>query len=159
MCTCVHISVTKSCIVGYLDNGLWGLWDRSIAISYHWSSQNRCVMLQLWNVINEQFKITKCCYIIPVKASVWRICLFLSCWYQDMHMCSASMAVCEGNPLVSNAELWLTGSYNQYHSCWCPADAGHRASAASIILDIPEHSGPSTRKGETSMYTLMYSSS
>ena len=30
MCTCVHISVTKWCIVGYLSDALWDLWDGSI---------------------------------------------------------------------------------------------------------------------------------
>ena len=27
ICTCVHISVTKWCIVGYLANILWDVWD------------------------------------------------------------------------------------------------------------------------------------
>ena len=31
MCTCVHISVTKWCIVGNFSNELWDLWDASIA--------------------------------------------------------------------------------------------------------------------------------
>ena len=31
MCTCVHISVTKLCVVVYLSNVLWDLRDRSIA--------------------------------------------------------------------------------------------------------------------------------
>ena len=31
MCTCVHISVTKWCIVGYLTDALWDLWDGSIS--------------------------------------------------------------------------------------------------------------------------------
>ena len=30
MCTGVHISVTKWCIVGYLSDALWDLWDGSI---------------------------------------------------------------------------------------------------------------------------------
>ena len=30
MCKCVHISVTKCCIVGYLPDALWDLWDGSI---------------------------------------------------------------------------------------------------------------------------------
>ena len=30
MCTCVHIAVTKFCIVGYLSDALWDLWDGSI---------------------------------------------------------------------------------------------------------------------------------
>ena len=30
MCTCVHISVTKWCILGYLSDALWNLWDGSI---------------------------------------------------------------------------------------------------------------------------------
>ena len=33
MCTCVHISVTKWCIVEYLINSLWDLWDGPIAVS------------------------------------------------------------------------------------------------------------------------------
>ena len=33
MCTCVHIYVTKWCIVGYLSDALWGLWDGSIGLS------------------------------------------------------------------------------------------------------------------------------
>ena len=32
MCTRVHISVTKWCIVGYLPDALWDLWDWSIEI-------------------------------------------------------------------------------------------------------------------------------
>ena len=30
MCTCVHISVAKWCIVGYLSHALWDMWDGSI---------------------------------------------------------------------------------------------------------------------------------
>ena len=30
MCTCVHISVIKCCIVGYLSDAFWDLWDVSI---------------------------------------------------------------------------------------------------------------------------------
>ena len=38
MCTCVHISVTKWCIVGYLSNVLLYLWDGSISFPavLHW---------------------------------------------------------------------------------------------------------------------------
>ena len=32
MCTCVHISVTKWCILGYLSRALWNLWDGYIDI-------------------------------------------------------------------------------------------------------------------------------
>ena len=35
MCTCVHISVTKWCIVGYLYNVLWELWDGCIGQKKH----------------------------------------------------------------------------------------------------------------------------
>ena len=31
MCTCVHISVTKWCIVGYETGALWDFWDGSLA--------------------------------------------------------------------------------------------------------------------------------
>ena len=34
MCTHVHISVTKYCIVGYDTGALWDLWDRSIRQRY-----------------------------------------------------------------------------------------------------------------------------
>ena len=43
MCTCVHISVTKWCIAGYLSNALWDLWDGSLGMlglpfpSWHWA--------------------------------------------------------------------------------------------------------------------------
>ena len=47
MCTCVHISVTKWCIVGYLSNALWDLWYRPIAFrftdactGYHYHDQS-----------------------------------------------------------------------------------------------------------------------
>ena len=46
MCTCVHISVTKRCIVGYVTGALWDLCDRSnprergisatYCFLYHW---------------------------------------------------------------------------------------------------------------------------
>ena len=34
MCTCVHISVTKCCIGGYMSNALWDIWDGSFGF-YH----------------------------------------------------------------------------------------------------------------------------
>ena len=36
MCTCVHISVTKWCIVGYGTGALWDLWDGSISTACCW---------------------------------------------------------------------------------------------------------------------------
>ena len=36
MCTCVHISVTKWCIVGYMPDALWDLWDGSIPMEHSW---------------------------------------------------------------------------------------------------------------------------
>ena len=36
MCTCVHFSVAKWCIVGHLSNALWDLWDGSIALCVRW---------------------------------------------------------------------------------------------------------------------------
>ena len=33
MCTCVHISVTKLCIVVYLSNALWDLWNWFINVT------------------------------------------------------------------------------------------------------------------------------
>ena len=47
MCTQVHIFVTKRCIVGYLSNALWDLWDSSTfrhmgkgTISHEWTLEN-----------------------------------------------------------------------------------------------------------------------
>ena len=34
---CVHISLTKWCIVAYLSNALWDLWDWSIPLN-NWSN-------------------------------------------------------------------------------------------------------------------------
>ena len=36
MCTCVHFSVAKWCIVGHLSNALCDLWDGSIALCVRW---------------------------------------------------------------------------------------------------------------------------
>ena len=33
MCTCVHISVTKWCIVGYLFDTMWDLWDHHTCLA------------------------------------------------------------------------------------------------------------------------------
>ena len=55
MCTCVHISVTKWCIVGYLSNALWDLWDGSSlllpdakveVLIYHTNYQWLCARVQ-----------------------------------------------------------------------------------------------------------------
>ena len=43
MCTYVHISVTKWCIVVYFSDALWDLWDWSIALSL-----NRGGWVNLW---------------------------------------------------------------------------------------------------------------
>ena len=40
MCTHVHISVTKWCIVGYLSDALWELWGGSIWIVVQWKIDN-----------------------------------------------------------------------------------------------------------------------
>ena len=41
-CTCVHVSVTKWCIVGYLSNALWDLWEWSI-VGWNWLQYVRCI--------------------------------------------------------------------------------------------------------------------
>ena len=40
MCTCVHISVTKWCIVGYLSDAFWDLWNGSISDAV-WNTTTR----------------------------------------------------------------------------------------------------------------------
>ena len=74
MCTCVHISVKKWCIVGHLSGivGLWGLWDGSIDIKWHkpWNYPGihiqinelfdpGGVYLKLMHIIIESIKISK----------------------------------------------------------------------------------------------------
>ena len=34
MCTCVYISVTTGCLVRYLSEALWDLWDGSLIVCY-----------------------------------------------------------------------------------------------------------------------------
>ena len=43
MCACVHISVTKCCVVGYLSDALWDLWDGSYI--RHWSESSLCQVM------------------------------------------------------------------------------------------------------------------
>ena len=45
MCTCVHISVTKWCIVGYFSDVLWNLWNGSIG-RFHLTDKN---LIKTWN--------------------------------------------------------------------------------------------------------------
>ena len=55
MWTCVHISVTKWCIVGYLSSALWDLWDGCIAavaagMAYYnktWHKAGRLISIDL----------------------------------------------------------------------------------------------------------------
>ena len=51
MCTCVHISVTKWCIVGHLSNVLWDLWDESIWMSslIPTAPGKDCVVIFFWS--------------------------------------------------------------------------------------------------------------
>ena len=54
MCTCVHISVIKWCIVGYLHDALWDLWNGSITrpqwvnMKFDW---------KIWKITFEKFFI------------------------------------------------------------------------------------------------------
>ena len=50
MCTCVHISATKSSLVGYLSNALCNLWDGSIDYGYSQFSASR-VLICSHNVV------------------------------------------------------------------------------------------------------------
>ena len=49
MSTCVHISVTNWCIVGYLPDALWDLWNGSILESY-------------WYIFEVAFSCWFCCF-------------------------------------------------------------------------------------------------
>ena len=48
MCTYVHISVTKWCIVGCLSDALWDLWNGSIDNMADW------IQLMAWHQIDEK---------------------------------------------------------------------------------------------------------
>ena len=48
MCTCVHISVTKWCIVGYGTDAFWDLWDGSIEMWY-WRIFHHCLQMTPWS--------------------------------------------------------------------------------------------------------------
>ena len=72
MCTFVHISVTKWCIVGYLSDALWHLWDGSIVVML---SCTQCYIficvIPSDNVIVEN-NIGRSCYIIiTIIAQLW----------------------------------------------------------------------------------------
>ena len=57
MCTCVHISVTKWCIEGYLHDALWDLWDGSVhphlTIAKHNNVQMVCILLDTVLYVNQ----------------------------------------------------------------------------------------------------------
>ena len=47
MCTCVHISVTKWCIVGYLFDALWDLWDGCIVMNSSFVKSGGCFNINM----------------------------------------------------------------------------------------------------------------
>ena len=62
MCTRVHISVTKYCIVGYGTNVFWDLWDGSISmVAQHILCINRKTLLAMiegWDIRTIKFYIS-----------------------------------------------------------------------------------------------------
>ena len=49
MCTCVHISVTKWCIVGYLSNALWDLWNGGLNVLMAGTPYQIWVLWFIWH--------------------------------------------------------------------------------------------------------------
>ena len=86
MCTRVHIFVTIWCIVGYLSNALWDLWDGSIVylISHAYLSGRD------WKSRFKYISYVICIY--PLVA--W--------WVQGMVMLSVFLVLCEGNQPVTS---------------------------------------------------------
>ena len=52
--TCVHISATKWCIVGYLPDALWDLWDGSI---WHYDNLQCHLWQQSWHYDDSDFSV------------------------------------------------------------------------------------------------------
>ena len=53
MCTCVHISVTKWCIVGYLSDALWDLWDGCVGrFKFKFGRKLQPSVLQHWEILD-----------------------------------------------------------------------------------------------------------
>ena len=92
MCTCVHISDTKWCIVGYLSFASWDLWDGSTneALS-HWECHNDPPDLhtnqlppylnhqQLQNYPHLTSSVQLCLTHIPLNAGFFKQC----CGFSD----------------------------------------------------------------------------
>ena len=82
MCTCVHISVTKWCIVGYLPDALWDLWDGSIKLYYLfiWCGQpvvtQKCVPYS--NFIESSCKLFRYFFVSYSEADMVGVCINLT---------------------------------------------------------------------------------
>ena len=89
MCTCVHISVTKWCIVGYLSNALWGLWDGTINTPYGSSPMRVRFASFHVNVSSQTVPLTSSWFITPILQLV-SLCQPTSHWLPYAH----SVSIC-----------------------------------------------------------------
>ena len=60
MCICVHISVTKWCIVGYLPDALWDLWYGSIPQFCNTPHLDKFLTQRLWIGSFTNISVYKC---------------------------------------------------------------------------------------------------
>ena len=96
MYTCVHISVTKLCLVGYLFNALWDLWAGSIG-----SACLRIPCIYGYAI--------SCQHNVPQSTTPW--------WRHQMETFSALMAICAGNSPVPGefpTQMPVTRSFDVY---------------------------------------------
>ena len=115
MCTCVHISVTKWCIVGYETGALWDLHNRSIS---NVKTQNAELWLwhSLWN----------CTQVNATELHWW-----------EVNIGSGNGLVLSGNKLLLKPML-----IQVYVSIWCKwVDAYGHNELTSVVAKISNEWG------------------
>ena len=103
MCTSVHISVTKWCIVGYLSNELWDLWDGLIVFCYNVWYPNCSIYGSFMAHNNQQWTTSwkaswKEWPKRPAQSKVIFVIVYIFWWYLFMH----NWLIC----LVSSIFIW-----------------------------------------------------
>ena len=74
MCTYVHISVTKWCIVGYGTGALWNLCDRSIRHIFR--------AFQLWGICHESLRYILCSLMSKKTLEFYQLKMIFNCYFR-----------------------------------------------------------------------------
>ena len=115
MCTCVHISVTKWCIVGYLSDALWDLWESSILREMLMSCRWFLITTNT-NPIKSDLRL-KTLYSDVAreswrpKSAATRLFVLQFVGQEQSHQSSTLLSLCGGNPLVT------VGFFAKYKLC------------------------------------------